>query len=106
MRASVATTVPVTNVNARSDADIGRGLSGLLQQEGAIEGGYSIVRSQRVQKAWGFPFWGGHMRVRRIAIPPETPVSSMEPNNGFQRTGLALRALPGAESGGCFGFDG
>jgi uncharacterized LabA/DUF88 family protein len=23
---------------------------------------------ERVQKAWGFPFWGGHMRVRRIAI--------------------------------------
>jgi hypothetical protein len=21
-----------------------------------------------VQKAWGFPFWRGHMRVRRIAI--------------------------------------
>jgi hypothetical protein len=22
---------------------------------------------ERVQKAWGFPFWGGHMRVRRTA---------------------------------------
>ncbi|MDB6014107.1 MAG: hypothetical protein JWL65_6357, partial [Gammaproteobacteria bacterium] len=23
---------------------------------------------ERVQKAWGFPFWCGYMRVRRIAV--------------------------------------